>query len=166
MSEDGLYRYTLLRRWGDGHPLVWIMLNPSTADHAQDDPTIRRVIRFTRDAGHAAALVVNLYAIRATDPAAMLAHPHRVGPENDEVLGWARQEGPMVAAWGTRAEPKRVARVLAGPLDHAPLWALGTTKHGHPKHPLYVPASTPLASWRSAPTTEARSRVVRDGLWP
>jgi hypothetical protein len=125
------------------------MLNPSTADHAQDDPTIRRVLRFTRDAGHVAALVVNLYAIRATDPAAMLAHPHRVGPENDEVLAWARQQGPMVAAWGTRAEPRRVAHVLAGPLHQARLLSLGLTHHGHPRHPLYVPAATPLTVWRT-----------------
>jgi hypothetical protein len=145
VSPCGRYRYTLERRWGPGRPLVWVMLNPSTADERHDDPTIRRVTRFTTDAGHHAALVVNLYALRSTAPGPMLADPDRIGPLNDETLARAAHEGPVVAAWGARAEPARARHVLAGPFAGVELLCLGHTAGGHPRHPLIVPADRPLA---------------------
>jgi hypothetical protein len=147
VSRNGVYRYELERRWGDGRPLVWVMLNPSTADAEVDDPTIRRVTRFTVDAVHDALLVVNLYALRATDPGLLRRHPDPVGGLNDQVLARARHRGPVVVAWGAHADPRRVAQVLDGPLDGVHLSCLGTTKAGHPRHPLYVPASATLTPW-------------------
>lgn len=144
------WRYLLGRRWAEGPALRWVMLNPSTADADIDDPTIRRVARFTRDAGYAAAIVANLYALRATNPADLAAHPDPVGPENDTVLGSltrAAGDTPIVAAWGNNAPPDRVRAVLSGPLHHARLHCLGTTKGGQPRHPLYVPADQPLGPW-------------------
>ena len=46
ISDDGNYRWWLIRSWGRAtiysHPyVVWIMLNPSTADAEVDDPTIK-----------------------------------------------------------------------------------------------------------------------------
>jgi hypothetical protein len=150
IAGGGRYRYELERRWGPGEPLVWVMLNPSTADAFQDDPTIRRIVRFTVDACHNALLVVNLYALRATDPALMLSDPNRVGPLNDKVLARARHRGPIVAAWGAGAQPARVFDVLEGPLAGVHVSCLGTTKKGHPRHPLYVPADQPLTPYRRA----------------
>ncbi|MCI0635552.1 MAG: DUF1643 domain-containing protein [Actinobacteria bacterium] len=150
-SPCGRYRYTLERSWADDvEPLVWIMLNPSTADAELDDPTIRRVTRFTRDAGVGALLVVNLYALRATDPARLWNDPvGPVGSRNDEVLAEAASSGGgvVVAAWGALAPRGRVEDVLAGPLAGVELLCLGTTAAGAPRHPLYVRADQPLVPW-------------------
>lgn len=71
-SGCGRYRYSLRRRWADGGPpACWIMLNPSTADAEKDAPTIRRCIGFSKAWGHNALVVVNLFALRSTDPTAL-----------------------------------------------------------------------------------------------
>lgn len=145
LSECGTYRYTLTRRWADGVPLRFVMLNPSTADSTLDDPTIRRCIGFAKREGYAAVIVLNLYAYRATDPKALLTCDVPIGPDNDEVLRThLNRLSPVVAAWGVNARPERVQRVLS--LCHGVVdWrCLGTTKDGHPRHPLYVKGDQPL----------------------
>lgn len=154
ISECGLYRYRLWRRWGPGPQVLWIMLNPSTADAYTDDPTIRRCAGFTRAWGCDGFEVVNLFARRATNPRSLhrLADPY--GPLNAHQLriSTADQWAHIVAAWGAAA--------AAMPID---LWGaegnirylvdtiecLGTTKAGHPKHPLYLPKNTSLRPWSS-----------------
>lgn len=148
-SPCGRYRYTLERpialapkRW-----LLWVMLNPSTADATTDDATIRRVISFTRDWGYDGALVGNLYAFRATKPFDLWAHQtaggNIVGPENDEHLNQLlRRSSAVVIAWGSHAErnPQRaeyVRRLLSRRLE---TYALGFTSSGQPVHPLRQPA--------------------------
>ncbi len=158
-DRDRTYRYTLTRTWGDGQPVVWIMLNPSTADCFTDDPTIRRVRNFTQrlapDAG--GLVVVNLYALRATDPNELWTHPDPVGPAGDYYLGSRARQGDLViAAWGThgaghKRSPETLGRGanVAAELKAAgvQLHCLGTTKDGHPKHPLYVKGDTPLVPY-------------------
>jgi hypothetical protein len=148
LSPCGTWRYHLHRRWASGKLVVWIMLNPSIADAAVDDPTIRRCIGFSRAWGYAALTVVNLYGLRATDPAGLRDHPHPVGPDNDQWLVWtfAPPQGLIVAAWGATVDRApdggaRVARVLDLARGVVPLHCLGTTKDGHPRHPLRVLAT-------------------------
>ena len=156
LSDDGVYRYTLGRRWsaGDDGTAVFVMLNPSTADASVDDPTIRRCIGFAKALGCGGLHVVNLYAYRATKPADLWSAADPIGPENDEVLRdaflTAYGEGsPVIAAWGANAEPLRaefvgtVARAAGVSLS-----ALGVTKAGAPRHPLYLRADAPLTPWR------------------
>lgn len=161
ISDDGLYRYALERRWDDdtlldpepAAPLTFVMLNPSTADAELDDPTIRRCVGFARAVGAQALAVVNLYAYRATKPADLWRAADPVGPRNDDVLtayaeAALEAELPLVAAWGAHARPDRVAAVLelvaaAG----AQLTALGVTTAGAPRHPLYLPADARPARW-------------------
>lgn len=153
ISECGTYRYLLTRPSEVENPdlgtALFIMLNPSTADAELDDPTIRRCRGFARTWGCAGITVANLYALRATDPAALLCHPDPVGPECDEHLfSLAKEYGDVVCAWGANAKPDRVkvvTRILQG--AGARLWCLGTTKHGHPRHPLYIKADQPLIPW-------------------
>ena len=153
MSPDGVYRYLLGRRWTDGPRATFVMLNPSTADAWGDDPTVRRCIGFARSWGMGAVQVVNLYAFRSTDPAALWRTPDPVGPDNDAVLvacALAWTAAPLVAAWGAHAKPGRVRDVLALPgMDR--LQALGVTKNGSPRHPLYLPATAALRPWLVAP---------------
>jgi hypothetical protein len=138
-SPCGRYRYLLGRRWGAGRTVLWIMLNPSTADDQRDDPTIRRCIGFSRAWGFGAMRAVNLYALRATDPADLRAHPEPVGPDTDRHIARAAAGANIiVAAWGAFPLAKaRAAPVLD--LIARPVRCLGLTASGAPRHPLYVP---------------------------
>lgn len=150
LSDDGLHRYILGRRWDDALPeCVFIMLNPSTADATQDDPTIRRCINFAKSFGCGTLLVGNLYAYRATDPRELFkAEEPTGGPRNNSVLTDLLTRGAVtVAAWGARAKADRVAELISLPgANH--LTALATTKDGAPRHPLYVPGSATPKEWK------------------
>jgi hypothetical protein len=152
-SPDRTYRYALTRRWDEAAPLAcFIMVNPSTADALTDDPTIRRCSTFARSWGAGGLLVLNLFALRATDPAELRRHPDPVGPDNDHVIrrmlsAVTGRAGWVVAAWGVHGllagRDTYTARLVAdvyGP----DLSCLGVTKDGQPRHPLYVHGDTPL----------------------
>jgi len=160
ISNDGLYRYRLDRRWASGPTVAWVMLNPSTADADADDPTLRRISAFSRGWGFGRLIVANLYALRTTDPAQLWTATDPVGPDNGAHIAGAVSCHEVVAAWGVNAKPGRVAEVLAV-IGRQPgagrVRALGTTKSGAPKHPLYLrgdltpqpwvaPAGTPTAA--------------------
>lgn len=152
VSDDGLYRYVLGRRWDEGLPeCVFIMLNPSTADAAHDDPTIRRCIGFAKSLGCGAILVGNLYAYRAADPRDIFrAAESTGGARNDAALAELLCRGDyVVAGWGVRARPERVAEFLRLPGAER-ITALAVTKVGAPRHPLYLPATAALSNWRQA----------------
>lgn len=156
ISDCGRYRYRLERRWADGPALTFVMLNPSTADASVDDPTIRRCIGFAKRENCGGLVVVNLYALRATDPDEMMKAHDRVGPENERwtmsaMLEAAAHRSPVVAAWGTRGNGVFFTG-MAKSRGVKPM-CLGTTKAGYPRHPLYVPADQPLVpfGWRPTP---------------
>ncbi|MFD3920195.1 DUF1643 domain-containing protein [Streptomyces sp. NPDC058595] len=90
ISDCGRYRYRLTRTWGPGPAAVMVMLNPSTADGTQDDPTVRRCVTFADAWGCGGLIVVNLYAWRATKRAELKLAPDPVGPDNDAHLRTAR----------------------------------------------------------------------------
>lgn len=151
ISDDGLYRYDLARRWADGPLALWIMLNPSTADSATEDPALRRVITFSRAHNCGGCAVVNLYAYRATDPRELAGVDDPVGPDNLRYLrDWlARPHDEVkyaVAAWGDkmpRHHPHPPVILLADDFMRT-LYCLGRTKSGRPRHPLHVPDRTTL----------------------
>ena len=150
VSLDGVYRYRLTRRWGedDGPMVTWIMLNPSTADGTEDDPTIRRCIGFSQSWGFDALTVVNLFGFRATDPKALMDADEPIGPLNYRHVRMAMDMAAgIVCAWGANARkvPQyRFVPDVAELAGRSPLFCLGTTKDGSPRHPLYVKADTPL----------------------
>jgi hypothetical protein len=144
-SEDRRYRYVLWRCWAAVERPRYLMvigLNPSTADETQDDPTIRRCVGFAKDWGFDALCMTNLFAFRATDPAVMKAEPEPEGPDNGEWLAkLGKGAGLVLAAWGVHGAHRRkdeIAEALFWSMG-VPLHALGTTKDGHPRHPLYMP---------------------------
>lgn len=149
-SPCGLYRYRLTRVWDDRPPLVFVMLNPSRADAEVDDPTIRRCIGFARDLGFGGMTAANLFALRTPHPAELRAAPNPVGPGNDTHLAdLLRSGGTIVAAWGVHGAlggRDAAFRALARQ-SGARLSSLGTTKQGHPRHPLYVARGQPLISY-------------------
>ncbi|MFC7461050.1 DUF1643 domain-containing protein [Hydrogenophaga defluvii] len=157
LSECGQYRYRLWRRWGPGAYLLFVMLNPSTADSSQDDPTVRRCIRFAQDHHYDGIEVVNLFAFRATNPLDLKAAGYPVGPDNDRHIHDAMQgAGAVCVAWGDRARRiDRAGEVLqmisaAGRVINC----LAQTKHGLPGHPLMLSASCRLMPYE-APTSNA-----------
>lgn len=154
VSGDGRYRYWLTRTWGTGPYATFVMLNPSTADAAVDDPTIRRCVGFAKSWGCAGLNVVNLYALRSTDPKGLWLAEDPVGPECDRYLASfaataAHFGTPLIAAWGANAKPERVAHVLRLNGMQA-LTALGVTKDGAPRHPLYLRSDAQPEPWGGA----------------
>lgn len=114
------------------------MLNPSTADGSVDDPTIRRCISFAKVWGFEALRVVNLFALRSTNPQALLTASDPVGPDNQVYLDKAFAECSLVvAAWGAHAAAKRRGDALIRQFPECRV--LGKTKSGAPRHPLYLP---------------------------
>lgn len=178
-----LYRYLLERRHvalsGRG-TMTFCMLNPSVADATIDDPTIRRCVGFARREGCLSLLVVNLFALRSTDPSGLQREP--LDPSVLEVNAWENvceriraaakdAPAPLVLGWGAdgprawrRERVHRRARLfldLARRYELVPL-ALGLTESGMPRHPLYAPATAPLRPW-SWPAERAGRRSPSSG---
>lgn len=151
ISPCGTYRYKLWRSWSlliPSDEALFVMLNPSTADGDQDDPTIRRCIGFAKAWGCEGLMVANLYALRSTDPSAIRHHPDPVGPLNDELLAEMVRHRDIVCAWGANAPAERVAEFVALVAENGGrLWSLATTKTGQPRHPLYLRKDAELRQW-------------------
>lgn len=133
------YRYALYRRWDDSKPTVlFIGLNPSTADETHNDPTITRCINFAKDWGYGGVWVANLFAYRATLPTDMMKYRSPLGKENDAWLKKLHDKCEIViAAWGNDGKHKnrstKVRKLI--PKMHC----LKINKTGEPAHPLYQP---------------------------
>lgn len=150
-SDCERYRYSLTRVWDtDGRKALFVMLNPSTATEVQNDPTVERCERRARALGFGAFQVTNIFAWRDTDPRKMRAAADPIGPGNDDAIlsgaDWADQ---IIAAWGTHG-----AHLGRGPdvehllrKAHHPLFHLGLSKQGHPKHPLYIAYAQQPEAW-------------------
>lgn len=153
LSDDRRYRYYLTRRWGPGLSVAWLMLNPSTADADTDDPTLRKVVGFTRAWGYNACAVVNLYGVRSALPAVLLdsGGGDPVGPDNDRwVEHFAGSAAMVVVAFGAhRAARPRAVELLPLLPDVGGLWCIGTNADGSPLHPCragYTKAPEPWTS--------------------
>lgn len=137
------YRYALWRQWSDLPLVLFVMLNPSTADETRDDPTIRRCISLARQWGYGGCLVGNLFALRSPYPADLKRAVDPVGIHNDRWLKrLARRSDAVVGAWGNHGSYMRRGEMVAKRLPG--LMCLGLTKAGQPRHPLYVRADTQL----------------------
>lgn len=147
-DRRGRYRYRLWRVWQPADPVeTYVLLNPSTADHTRDDATLRACVRLARAWGSGGVLLVNLFALCATDPARLKQARDPIGPANDRhvadavaharrvIVGWGR-----AAHWRPRAE--FVERLLRRWQPR--LWCLGLTLGGDPRHPLYLATDTEL----------------------
>src|SRR5262249_34690286 len=146
-SAGGIYRPLLWRYWGPGKALLHVCgLNPSTADHRENDPTIRREIDFAKQFGYDGLIKSNAFDFRATDPAVMKAADTPLSGDADWWLYQAtcRAAGPSVAAWGVHGNHRGRADELR---VHYEWRCFGVTKEGFPKHPLYLRKSTKLVPY-------------------
>src|ERR1700693_1820950 len=140
-SECGTYRYRLWREWSSHGTCNMLMLNPSTADCVDNDPTVERQQRRARQLGYGRLVVTNLFAFRATDPRDMKAAGEPVGPENDRhILEAAKEAGIVICAWGIHGAFLGRSKAVRTMLREAgvKLHRLEMTKGGEPGHPLYL----------------------------
>lgn len=150
-SDCETYRYALTRVWSAGPRLLWVMLNPSTASALANDPTVERCERRARSLGFGAFRVVNLFALRATDPRQLRAVDDPVGPDNDDAIDdgtvWANA---ILCGWGGLGGLGGRDRAMATRLHGSgkPVWHLGLTKAGQPKHPLYISYAVQPSVWQ------------------
>lgn len=150
---DGPYRYLLWRRWeASAAGVLFVMLNPSTADARRDDPTIRRCIGFARAWGFGGVEVVNLFAWRATLPRELRRAADPIGPRNDQVIAEAAARAQaVIVAWGIHGVHLGRGDDVAHLLAAARPRCLGATATGAPRHPLYVRAAVTCAAWTPRP---------------
>ncbi len=149
----GSYRYLLWRTWDYAvAPLLWVLLNPSTADGQTDDPTLRRCMGFSRAWGFGGVEIANLFAYRTPYPRHLWHAMDPVGSENDRYLAVAAQRaGTVVVAWGADGTyQQRDCAVLALLEQRAArsLLCLGTTRDGSPRHPLRIARGASLMPYR------------------
>ncbi len=166
ISECGKYRYDLIRVWGSklaspsNYYALFIGLNPSTADASEDDPTIRRMLGFSRDWNCSGMIVTNLFSYRATDPKELKKAGYPVG-ERTHFLTMLHAVNTyckhVVLCWGNTDTKGRAEEVLKGLHDRQKILSrigqkmdiccLGLTKGGRPKHPLYLSRDTELVEY-------------------
>jgi hypothetical protein len=150
LSGDGRYRYLLTRGTYDRakRSLLWMMLNPSDADHERDDATIRRCNGFCLHWQIPYYEVGNLYGLRSPYPRALWAAADPVGPDNDRyLLAAAARADIIVLAWGSHGKraKQRADDVMALLWKfNARFHVLGWSKGGDPRHPLMMPSHASL----------------------
>ena len=150
-SLSRTYRYTLSRVWNEKEPYVmFVGLNPSTADETKNDPTVTRCINFADAWGYGGIIMTNIFAYRSTDPKNLLTVDDPVGPKNDEyLLKTAGDAGLIVCSWGYFPEHEaRQGDVRNRTLFPHRLYHLGLTKKGWPRHPLYLKKSVWPIEWK------------------
>lgn len=168
-SKCKKYRYLLGRTWDSaGYAILFLGLNPSTADEKTNDPTVRRCIRFAQDWGFGTLLLANLFALRSTNPKELYNHQDPVGCLNDVILNLISASAKeVVFAWG--AKGGFMERDLEVKRIYPNASCLGVTKDGHPRHPLYVAASTTLDRYECSasvlPKVSVRKRAKDERLF-
>ncbi|MGI9315705.1 MAG: DUF1643 domain-containing protein [bacterium] len=141
-SKSGRYRYAVWRTWDLAlSNVLFIGLNPSTANAYRDDPTLRRCVDFAQNWGYGGVCIANLFALCATDPMALFQARDPVGPaNNDWITKLVNESGIVVAAWGNlgcyKDRALKVRKLIA-----KPCFCLRTNITGEPAHPLYLPKS-------------------------
>jgi len=147
---EATYRYALWQTWGirgRGH-IVFLMLNPSTATERELDPTLRRCMGFAKRWNYDGMIIVNVFALRSTNPKALARHPNPIGTHNYEYILQVVRSRPVIVAWGSNASGvgDRIRPLLTMALRAG---CLGLTEKGEPRHPLYVPYTQGVKPWRS-----------------
>lgn len=159
LSGCGIYRYELRRTiTASDRVAAFIMLNPSTADAEQDDPTIRRCIGFARALGCGKLIVANLFAFRATKPGDMKRARDPVGPINDQYIFTSARKammsgGPIICAWGAHGSFRDRDMAVLAMLHREGMDAmsLGETAANMPRHPLYLRGDCKPLLYRKEP---------------
>lgn len=165
LSQDTRYRYALTRIWSEGpKKVVYVLLNPSTANESKDDKTLEQCVFFAKREGFDGLELVNLFALRSTKPSVLKDDwVASVGPENDRRIERAAMSATkIVVAWGEFNSMGRDQAVLRILRQYGDLYCFGITKEGHPKHPCRLAHNTPLQLFmRSSATKPSGVESIR-----
>ena len=145
LSKDKKYRYSLKRIWDNDKPKVlFIMLNPSLADNYQDDPTIRRLIKFAKLYGYGGFYVGNLFSYITPYPSELLDKDLMFSKKNiHEIKNMTGLIKDVVYGWGNSfEEPEWLKQIISNPK------CFGKNKNKTPKHPLYLSYNHKLVNYR------------------
>ncbi len=166
-SPSRKYRYRLNRTINKSRKeIIFIGLNPSTADEEDNDSTLIRVLNFSKSWGYGSLVVINLFARISTSPKLLKSSSNPIGPFNNfelktNIKGWSQNEFcDLWLGWGVNGsfmkrdrnilkEIKKYSenRMESFPKAQMPI-ALGLTKGGHPRHPLYMANSSYFRPFR------------------
>ena len=144
LADGGKYRYKLRRKWDDNKPMVmFIMLNPSVANHLQDDPTVRRCVNFAKSWGYGGLFIGNLFPFVATNPKDLeiAQNPHGLN-NRDYIKEMMEQSDIVIIAWGNSKIADQSEKIFEGIDLKGKLHYLELSKTGSPKHPLYLKKDT------------------------
>jgi len=146
-SSCRTYRYSLSRVWDKKKKYVlFIGLNPSTANEEADDPTIRRCVNYAKDWGYGGFMMVNLFAYRTTLPSNLKKVKYPIGSKNDKyIVILSKKADITVAVWGNNGNlynrDKQVLNLVSS------LMCLKINKSGQPAHPLYLKKDLKLINY-------------------
>ena len=142
LSENRKYRYLLSRTWDDTKPTVlFIGLNPSTADEKENDPTISKCVNYAKSWGYGQVLMENLFSVRSTDPSRLKYENDPIGSENDWYLQKSASAADLIiACWGNLGKLLNRDKEIISLIPN--LYCLKQNKNGSPHHPLYLSKET------------------------
>ena len=148
-DQHRAYRFILWRFWNDSPRVLFIGLNPSTANEINNDPTIRRCIGFAQKWGYGGMYFCNLYSFVSTEPK-LLSSVEAIHSANIPAITMADSLSVLtVVAWGDGVElvenGKSVAEHIKKLIE--PSRCFGLTQKGNPKHPLYLPGDAELVEY-------------------
>jgi hypothetical protein len=143
-SIDKKERYSLKREWDKSkNKILYIMLNPSFADDKDDDPTIRRLINFTKKFNSGGFLVGNIFTTITPNPKELDKSKGMSDKNFEELIKLINKVDQIVYAWGSSIEePQLLKKLVLNPK------CFGKNLNGTPKHPLYLPSQTKLINFR------------------
>lgn len=143
-SKDRKYRYVWRHGWDADKPIMmFVGLNPSTADEKEKDPTVTRCVNLAKREGCGTLIMMNIFAIRSTDPKVLYDHDSPIGEDNDLWLKRIAESAKIiVGGWGVHGKLNNRGNDVLKLFDK--IYCLGTNKDGTPKHPLYLRKDTPL----------------------
>lgn len=148
IDESGRYRYWLMRQWGENSDnfVNFVMLNPSTADAKDDDPTVRCCIRFAKSFKFDGMYITNLFAFRTKDPKELKKQPKPIGSENDiHLRKKAKISKTVVVTWSNHGSfMNRDKEVISILNQEKTIYCLGKNKSGQPTHPSRLKSNTNL----------------------
>lgn len=143
-SNDKKHRYKLSRHWDLNKPqILYIMLNPSIGNESIDDPTIKRLLSFTRKFDYGGFFVGNLYTYITPNPKTLDTSIGLTNKNLNILSNLVSKVDKVVYAWGNSIEePNEFKKFISGPM------CFGKNLDGTPSHPLYLPSSSELESFR------------------
>ena len=144
ISNDKKERFSLSRIWDSKKPKVlYIMLNPSYADDELDDPTIKRLIFFSKKFKFGGFYVTNLFTQITPYPKELNMDNHLKKKNLKIISELIKKSNSIVYAWGNLVnEPRELLSIVKNPL------CFKKNLNGTPRHPLYLPSSSELESFR------------------